>query len=103
MANPMYRQIAEHLRGQIGAGAAAPGTQLPAELDLRERHNASRNTVRAAIKWLTSFGLVETRPGQGTFVVDAVDPFVTTLSGDPLTRLGGGEGATYLSEVNAKH
>ena len=103
MANPMYRQIAEHLREQIESGELAPGKQLPTELDLRDRHNASRNTVRDAIKWLTSLGLVETRPGQGTFVVDAVDPFVTTLSGDPLTRLGGGEGTTYLSEVSAKH
>jgi GntR family transcriptional regulator len=103
MANPMYRQIAEDLREQIESGKLAPGSQLPTELDLRDRHNASRNTVRDAIKWLINLGLVETRPGQGTFVVRDVDPFVTTLSGDPLTRLGGGEGTTYLSEVSAKH
>jgi DNA-binding GntR family transcriptional regulator len=103
MANPMYRQIAEDLREQIESGKLAPGSQLPTELDLRDRHNASRNTVRDAIKWLTNLGLVETRPGQGTFVSNEVDPFVTTLSGDPLTRLGGGEGTTYRSEVSAKH
>ncbi len=100
MANPMYRQIAEDLRGQIESGVLARGRQLPTELELRERYSASRNTVRDAIKWLTTLGLVETRPGQGTFVVDAMDPFVTTLSENPKSGFGGGEGTSYLSEVS---
>jgi GntR family transcriptional regulator len=103
MANPMYRQIAEDLRQQIESGALAPGSQLPTELELRDTYNASRNTVRDAIKWLTNRGLVETRPGQGTFVVEARDPFVTTLSGDPKSGFGGGEGTSYLSEVSERN
>ena len=103
MANPMYRQIAEDLRQQIEAGQLAPGSQLPTELDLRERFNASRNTVRDAIKWLTNLGLVETRPGQGTFVTEDIDPFVTTLSGNPSTGWGGDEGTSYLSEVSERN
>ena len=102
MANPMYRQIAEDLRGQIESGALASGSQLPTELELREHYNASRNTVRDAIKWLTNLGLVETRPGQGTFVVERKDPFVTTLSADPKSGVGGGEGTSYLSEVSGQ-
>jgi GntR family transcriptional regulator len=98
MANPMYRQIAEDLREQIESGQLEPGQQLRTEIELRERYNASRNTVRDAIKWLTSLGLVETKPGQGTFVVQKIDPFVTTLTGDPGT--GRVEGASYQSEVN---
>jgi GntR family transcriptional regulator len=103
MANPMYRQIAEDLRGQIETGALQPGQQLRTELDLREHYGASRDTVRDAIKWLTNLGLVETRPGQGTFVVQKIDPFVTTLTGDPRTGWGGDEGAVYLSEVAEKN
>lgn len=99
MANPMYRQIAEDLRAQIESGELSPGQQLPTELELRDRYRASRNTVRDAIKWLTNLGLVETRPGQGTFVVEKIDPFVTTLTGDPSGR-GGGEQGAYLSEVS---
>lgn len=83
MANPMYRQIAEDLREQIESGQLEPGQQLRTELDLREHYNASRNTVRDAIKWLTTLGLVETRPGQGTFVVKKVAPYVSTLTADP--------------------
>ncbi len=88
MASPMYRQIAEDLREQIESGAIEPGQQLRTELELREHYGASRNTVRDAIKWLTTLGLVETKPGQGTFVVRKIDPFVTTLTADP-KRPGG--------------
>lgn len=101
MANPMYRQIAEDLREQIESGRFPPGSKLPTELELRERYDASRNTVRDAIKSLTNLGLTETRPGQGTFITDLKTPFVTTLSGDPLTGLGGGEGETFKAEVSA--
>ncbi len=103
MGNPMYRQIAEQLRLRIESGELAPGSQLPTELVLREEFDASRNTVRDAIKWLTNLGLVDTRPGQGTFVTEAIDPFVTTLSGETGSGLGGGEGASYLSEVSEQN
>ncbi len=99
MASPMYKLIADDLRQQIESGELARGSQMPTELELREKYNASRNTVRDAIKSLVNLGLAETRPGQGTFVVEDIDPFVTTLSGDPATGWGGGEGASYLSEV----
>ena len=87
MADPMYRQIADDLRRQIETGELAPGAQLRTELELREKYEASRNTVRDAIKWLITRGLVETRPGQGTFVVEKMIPFVTTLTGDPKTGI----------------
>jgi len=104
MPEPMYRHIAEDLRAQIESGALARGSQLPTELELRERYEASRNTVRDAM----NLGLVETRPGQGTFVVEKIDPFVTTLvtdvnplSSDKETGLGG-EGTAYAAEVSAQ-
>jgi len=99
---PMYQQIAEDLRAQIESGVLEQGAQLPTELELRDRYASSRNTIRDAIKRLTSQGLVETRPGQGTFVTRRIDPFVTVLSSDP-RALGGAEGAMYLSEVNQSH
>src|SRR5947209_8244827 len=98
----MYRQIAEDLRQKIESGEIRRGDQLPTELELREKYDASRNTVRDAIKWLINLGLVATRPGQGTFVAENIDPFVTKLSGDPKTGFGGGEGTSYLSEVSKR-
>jgi GntR family transcriptional regulator len=46
--------------------------------------------------------LVETRPGQGTFVVQKIHPFVMTLTGNPRTGAGD-EGASYLPEVNEQN
>ena len=101
MAEPMYRQIADDLRGKIDSGEIAHGAQLPTEIELMDEYSASRNTVRDAIKLLTTRGLVETRPGQGTFVVEKINPFVTTLTGDPESGQGGGEGRIYIAEVEA--
>lgn len=83
MANPMYRQIAEDLRAQIESGDLEPGQQLRTEIEFREHYGASRNTIRDAIKLLTARGLVETRPGQGTFVVQKMEPYITILTGSP--------------------
>jgi len=103
MTEPMYRMIANDLRSKIESGELPKDLHgpLPTELELREQFGASRNTVREAIKWLTTLGLVETRPGQGTFVVEKVRPFVTNLIDDPETGRGGGEETVYLAEVTA--
>lgn len=97
MAEPLYRQIAEDLRTKIESGELAQGSQLATEGELKDLYSASRNTVRDAIKWLTTLGLVETRPGQGTFVVEKINPFVTTLTVDP----GGGSTKIYKAAVAA--
>ena len=72
MAGPRYREIAEDLRGKIESGDLPPGEQLPTEFELQEEYAASRNTVRDAVKSLITRGLVETRPGQGTFVTEKI-------------------------------
>jgi GntR family transcriptional regulator len=99
MAEPMYRQIAESLRSKIKSGEIERGSRLPTEIELMEEYNASRNTVRDAIKLLTTRRLVETRPGQGTYVVEKITPFVSTLTVDP--QAGGAEEGIYLAEVQA--
>ena len=91
MANPMYREIAEDLRVQIEGGGLEPGQQLQTEIELRDHYTASRNTIRDATKLLIAWGLVETRPGQGTFVVRKIEPYVTTLTGSPKVPILYGE------------
>jgi GntR family transcriptional regulator len=103
MANPMYRQIAENLREQIESGQIAPVEQLQTEAELRKQYQASRNTVRDAIKWLTNLGLVETRPGQGTFVPLKIDPFITNLTTKTRRAAGevmvAGENTSFMTEA----
>jgi len=98
---PIYRQIAEDLQHKIEAGELHWDSRLPSEKELREQYDASRNTVRDAIQFLMTRGLVETRPGQGTFVMKKINPFVTTLTSEPETGRGGGEEGVYLAEVRA--
>jgi GntR family transcriptional regulator len=100
MPEPMYRLIAEDLRQQIESGRMAGGTQLPTELELREQYDASRNTVRDALKWLMTRGLVETRPGQGTFVVEKFEPYITILTGEVYESAT--QGDIYIKEVEAR-
>jgi GntR family transcriptional regulator len=80
VAEPLYKQIAEDLRDQIESGRLDAGHQLPTEAELREQYNASRNTIRDALRWLTTRGLVDARAGQGTFVAQRIVPFVIMLS-----------------------
>ena len=98
---PLYRKIAEDLRGQIKAGELAPGDRLKSEAELMEEYGqdgkVSRNTVRDAIRLLVGRGLVETRAGQGTFVVRKTEPFLTRLTQDP--ESGGVEDEVFRSEV----
>jgi GntR family transcriptional regulator len=98
MAEPLYRQIADDLRAKIESRKIPPGKQLPTENQLMETYHASRNTVRDAIKWLVNHWLVDTQAGRGTFVVEEITPFVTTLTGD--ADSGGTD--VYLAEVTAK-
>jgi len=101
MAAPLYRQIADHLRRSIEAGDLEQGMQIPTEDQLMVTYHASRNTVRGALKFLTTRGLVYTLHGKGTFVAERVSPIVTTLTTDRKTGRGGGEGLVYTAEVAA--
>jgi len=102
MAEPMYRKIAQDLREKIESDVIVPGDQLPTELVLRDQYGASRNTIRDAVRLLMSLGLVETRPGQGTFAVKRLEPFVTTLTADSETGLRGGEDERAFAEVRER-
>lgn len=63
-----WRQIADRLEAEIGAGVLPQGTRLPAEAALAERYGVNRHTVRRAIAALAEKGLVRASRGSGTYV-----------------------------------
>ncbi len=75
--------------------AAPPGAQLPSNRALVLEYGASPVTVQKAISQLSALGLVESRPGVGTFVravrqARAVDhSWQTAALGTPRARLSG--------------
>ncbi|MFF0572902.1 GntR family transcriptional regulator [Streptosporangium saharense] len=63
-----YQEIAAELRERISSGSLPMGAAVPSENELRERHGASRNTVRQALAVLEREGLIVARHGKGRFV-----------------------------------
>ncbi|GAA3342450.1 hypothetical protein GCM10020358_37450 [Amorphoplanes nipponensis] len=59
-------RIVDDLRAWIGT--AAPGARLPSTRELVARYRVSPVTVQRALRRLSGAGLVESRPGAGTFV-----------------------------------
>jgi GntR family transcriptional regulator len=55
---PRYLSISEELLSDIGAGKFPVGSMLPTELELCERFEVSRFTVREALRRLHEMGLL---------------------------------------------
>ncbi len=66
---PLYLAVAEYLEQEIHAGKFNIGDLLPTEQALCKRFDASRFTIREALKRLMDLGLVVRRQGSGTRVV----------------------------------
>lgn len=66
MNNDSSSPIVQALRAWITN--SAPGARLPSTREIAAEHGAGPVTVQRALKTLSSQGLIETRPGVGTFV-----------------------------------
>ena len=75
MQNPkpsskMFLDIVGELRTIITEEGIKTGGKLPSERELAERLQVGRSTIREALRSLELLGLIETRRGEGTFLVD---------------------------------
>ena len=72
---PRYRQIADDLRGRLGAGEFPVGSALPSISALQDEYEVlGLNTVRQALAILQTDGLIESIQGRGTFVLALPQP-----------------------------
>lgn len=71
-----YKIIETDIINAIQTGKIKPGEKLPGEVELCEKYNVSRVTVRKAILNLASAGKVYRRAGDGTYVSEK--PYVNT-------------------------
>lgn len=67
-----WAQIAAELRADIAAGHFAPGARLPNELQLAQRFDVHRHTLRQAVRALVHEGHLRVEQGRGTFVRELV-------------------------------
>jgi GntR family transcriptional regulator, transcriptional repressor for pyruvate dehydrogenase complex len=66
-------ELVEALGERIREGQLAPGDKLPTEVAIMGEYGVSRTVVREAMSKLQATGLVETRHGVGTFVLDLAE------------------------------
>jgi len=76
LAIPIYTQIVGQLQFDIATGRLPSGTLLPSIRDLAHDLNLAPMTITQAYQELRQLGLIETRPGLGTYVAsfDAAEP-----------------------------
>lgn len=67
---PIYAQIVAQVESAVARGDLRPGDKLPPVRKLAEEIVVNPNTVAKSYRQMEQMGLVETRKGAGTFVLD---------------------------------
>lgn len=80
----IYEEIVEQVKKSLSEGKLMPGDRFYSERELSEKLGVSRASVREAIRALTTMGVLEVKPGEGTFVrkvqnCDIVQPLVIAM------------------------
>ncbi|TFW27575.1 FadR/GntR family transcriptional regulator [Massilia horti] len=70
----LAQAVVDEVSHGIAEGRLKPGDKLPTESAIMGLHGVSRTVVREAISRLQAAGLVETRHGIGTFVLERPQP-----------------------------
>ena len=67
-SRPIYAQIVDGYREQIGAGILQSGEKLPSVRELAAELSINPNTIQRAYRQLEMEGWIATVPGKGCFV-----------------------------------
>src|SRR3954468_4717921 len=93
-------EVISQLREMIHRGELRPGDRLPPERDLAKLLGVSRPTLRAGIRSLAAVGVLQSRQGAGTFVVQADGQPV--LDSSPLRLMASLHGFTSAEMFEAR-
>jgi len=94
----LYERIVSQIEQRIETGGLKVGDQLPSERELAEQFAVSRTAVREAVKALRQKGLVEIRPGRGTYITNGTSDSIRNSLG-MLMKFGATKGSGNLVEV----
>ncbi|MFJ3847347.1 GntR family transcriptional regulator [Streptomyces albidoflavus] len=97
-ARAMYVQVADVVGAEITSGKYAPGSLLPSEREMMLRFGISKATVRSALERLKTMGLIQSRQGVGSVVLEAPGQGVPALDRSA-RRAGGGWRLPELHEL----
>jgi len=81
---PISSLIVELITNYLLSGELKPGDKLPTEMSLAQKLGVGRNSVREALKMLSSIGVLEVHKGAGTFIAKTMktsilNPLVLSL------------------------
>ncbi|HST76876.1 MAG TPA: GntR family transcriptional regulator, partial [Verrucomicrobiae bacterium] len=65
---PLYKQLAESIRGLVENGTVEAGERLPATRELAGQLGLNRTTISSAYAMLEESGLLEGHVGRGSFI-----------------------------------
>lgn len=69
-SKPIYLQIADHVFQKIIREELKPGDKLPSVREMAVLMGVNPNTIQRTYSEMERMGVVETRRGQGTFIVE---------------------------------
>jgi molybdate-binding protein/DNA-binding transcriptional regulator YhcF (GntR family) len=84
---PIYQKIADYLKDEILSGAAQPGSRLPGVRELSDQWGCTPGTVQKAFDLLVRSGLVDSKPGKGTYVSNGAQNFIPHFESLRRTKL----------------
>lgn len=73
-------KVVDYIRTMISSGQIAPGSRFPSERNLSELTGTSRNTVREALHYFETLGIVEKRIGSGSYLVEDADTLYRAIN-----------------------
>ncbi|MDR1443520.1 MAG: FadR family transcriptional regulator [Treponema sp.] len=77
----LVETISDYLMDAILRGELRPGSKLPSDRNLSAQFGVGRSTLRAALKSLSTLGIITVLPGHGTFIAtDSAGLFHLPLS-----------------------
>lgn len=83
-----YQEVLKQINKRLIEGTLHPGERMLGERELAAELGVSRTTLREALRTLEFLGLVEIKPGGGTFIRDAqlnevISPLALALAVEP--------------------
>jgi len=85
-----YTVLIERISAMIRTGELVPGNRLPPERKLAEMFGVSRNSLRQAFQALAERGIIESRQGDGTYLLTAIEtPLTSDAIADAISEQSG--------------